>query len=71
MKLELDVLASTCIRRKKPWPRLAFIGHVSTWLNCSFEQGNNLLCNGMYWPIFFITCIECSLNVIPAMVKLF
>ena len=29
MKLELDVLASTCIRRKKPWPRLAFVGHVS------------------------------------------
>ena len=29
MKLELEVLASTSIRRKKPWPRLAWIGQVS------------------------------------------
>ena len=26
---DLEVVASTCIRHKKPWPRLAFIGEVS------------------------------------------
>jgi hypothetical protein len=29
LKLELDVLASTCIKRKKPWPKLALVGEVS------------------------------------------
>ena len=28
MKLELEVLARTSIKRKKPWPRTAFIGEV-------------------------------------------
>lgn len=28
LKFDLDVIASTCIRRKKPWPRLAIVGEV-------------------------------------------
>lgn len=28
MKLELEVLASTSIKRRKPWPQLAWIGQV-------------------------------------------
>jgi len=29
LKFDLEVLASTCIRCKKPWSRLAFVGEVS------------------------------------------
>ena len=29
MLLKLDVLASTTIKRKKPWPKLAWLGKVS------------------------------------------
>jgi len=29
LKFNLEVLASTCIRCKKPWSRLAFVGEVS------------------------------------------
>lgn len=28
LKFDLDVIGSTCIRRKKPWPRLAIVGEV-------------------------------------------
>jgi hypothetical protein len=30
LKIELDVLASTCIKRKKPWPKLALVEEVSS-----------------------------------------
>lgn len=28
MKLELEVLASTNIKRKKPWPKIVWVGEV-------------------------------------------
>lgn len=34
MKVELEVLASCNIKRKKPWPGLAFLGEVSV---CHFK----------------------------------
>ena len=38
MKLELEVLASTTIKRKKPWPRLAWAGEVR------YHQTSNMKC---------------------------
>jgi len=33
VKFDLEVLASTCVKCKKPWPRLAFVGEVSFFLS--------------------------------------
>lgn len=29
MEIKLDVLISTCIKQRKPWPRISWIGQVS------------------------------------------
>lgn len=33
MLLKLDVLASSTIKRKKPWPKIAWLGKVNIWLS--------------------------------------
>jgi len=32
LKFDLEILSSTCIKCKKPWPRVAFVGEVSFFL---------------------------------------
>lgn len=41
MLLKLDVLASTTIKRKKPWPTLAWLGKVS------LENDHEILLNSL------------------------
>jgi len=42
LRLNLNVLASTCIKRKKPWRKLALVGEVCSLL--SYVQNSTLVC---------------------------
>lgn len=34
MEIKLDVLVSMCIKQRKPWPRISWIGQVSVMNFC-------------------------------------
>lgn len=37
MEIKLDVLISTCIKQRKPWPRISWVGQVSVINSLSFN----------------------------------
>ncbi|XP_058026095.1 ciliogenesis and planar polarity effector 1 isoform X3 [Ahaetulla prasina] len=37
MKIKLEVLASKCIKQKKPWPRITWLGETQDGLHCEKE----------------------------------
>lgn len=71
LKVNLDVLASTCIKRKKPWPKLALVGEViytayqilsSLFSNhCKFQCPNKLMHSEV--GLIMQCCSNCDCNI--------
>lgn len=43
MKIDIDVLHSCSIKRKKPWPKLSWLGKVTNSQCFAFECSNYLV----------------------------